>query len=571
MRGKILFLVIQLSFIQAFGQNPPDYHPPLDIPMILSGNFGELRPDHFHSGIDIKTLGTIGQRVLAINEGYVSRIKVQANGYGKSIYLAHPDGHTSVYGHLDRYRDDIADYVRSVQYSRRAHQVDIYVEPGQFRVEKGELIAYSGNTGGSFGPHLHLEIRNTGNQNPTNVLSYGFNIGDHVAPKFSTLFLKPLGDGAHVNGSSGKQAFNLVLDHGVYTVPWGTRVEAAGDMVMAVEVFDYLDGASNRCGIYSLEVYAGEQLTYSLIMDEFAFSESRYVNAHMDFEEHVASGKTVHRLYRLPNDRLRIYGHLENDGILNIPEGKTVPVRIVATDVSGNRSELEFSIRGTGKKIFPPVKQDDVRQLMHYDRTNVFEEQGVKVELPPLALYEDIDFRFSRTGAPDHSLSPFYNIHDPGTPLQLPYTLSVIAPEVDPRLRSKMVFTGFDPDEEKYISFGGTYNQGWLTASLQVFGSFTIALDTIAPVISPANGPVSGDLRGKDRIAFTVRDDLSEIDAYDGYINNQWALFEYDPKNDLLSYTFDGSRLDRGQEHELEIYVKDARGNVNLFHTIFTW
>ena len=182
MRRTMLSLCIQILVIQLFGQSTAAYHPPLDIPMYLSGNFGEIRPDHFHSGIDIKTQDTTGHHVSAIESGYISRIKVQANGYGFSIYLAHPDGFTSVYGHLDRYREDIANYVKNIQYLRQAHQVDIYPKPEEFPLEKGDFIAYSGNTGGSMGPHLHFEIRNSANQHPVNVLNYGFEILDHIAP-----------------------------------------------------------------------------------------------------------------------------------------------------------------------------------------------------------------------------------------------------------------------------------------------------------------------------------------------------------------------------------------------------
>ena len=338
MHKTLVLIIFQLITIQILGQNTPQFHPPLKIPMYLSGNFGEIRTDHFHSGIDIKTRGTTGHHVYAIDEGFVSRIKVQANGYGKSIYIAHPNGYTSVYGHLDTYREDIASYVKDIQYKRKSHQVDIYLDPGVFELGKGEFIAYSGNTGGSFGPHLHFEVRNSGNQHPTNVLKYGFNIKDHVAPKFYTLFIHHQGDNGHVNGTGEKQSFDLVFDQGYYTVPWGTRLEAAGRIGLGVEVFDYLDGASNRCGVHTLEVYVNDRLTYSHVMEQFSFSETRYVNARTDYKERMSSGKKVHCLYRLPNDRLRIYGHLSDDGYLDISENGSYPVRVVATDVAGNRS-----------------------------------------------------------------------------------------------------------------------------------------------------------------------------------------------------------------------------------------
>jgi murein DD-endopeptidase MepM/ murein hydrolase activator NlpD len=209
------FSILLFIIYQSFGQTKTNFRPPLDLPLILSSNFGEIRPDHFHSGVDFKTRGTVGHPVYSIEDGYVSRIKVQANGYGNSIYIDHPSGHTSLYGHLDRYRDDIAQFVKEMQYKQHSHTIDLYLRPDQFRVTKGDLIAYSGNTGGSTGPHLHFEVRTSGNQNPTNVLKYGFDIADHTPPRFITLFITPLDEESQVNGSGKKQAFNLVRDHDI--------------------------------------------------------------------------------------------------------------------------------------------------------------------------------------------------------------------------------------------------------------------------------------------------------------------------------------------------------------------
>ncbi len=571
MRRYILLIIIHFIVFQSFGQSDTGFHPPLKIPMYLSGNFGEIRSDHFHSGIDIKTQGTTGHHVFAIDKGYVSRIKVQANGYGKSIYLVHPGGYTSVFGHLDRYRDDIAEYVNSVQYQRKAHQVDIYLEPGKFQVEKGDFIAYSGNTGGSFGPHLHFEIRTTGDQHPSNALKYGFNIKDHVAPKFISLQLEADPGKGHVNGTGKKQSYHLVRDQGIYTVPWGTRLEAEGDIRMGVEVFDYLDGSSNRCGIYTLEVYANEQLTFSQVMDEFSFAETRYVNAHTDYGERMTSGKKVHRLHRLPNDKLRIYGPLVNDGILDVSQGKTYAVRVVATDVAGNRSELQFTLSGK-PGIHASSDHSGIEiEEMKYSQNNLFQAEDVKVEIPANALYEDLGFRFSVSEPIPGALSAQYNIHNAETPLHKPYTLSVKAPDVNPELRDKLIFVTLDEEKDQWVSEGGTYKNGMLVASLRTFGSYSISMDTIAPVIEPRNGSGSGNQSGKKALSFTITDDLSDIKSYEGYIDNRWALFEYDPKNDLLTYTYDRGRLAEGQTHELELYITDYQGNVNLFHTSFTW
>lgn len=567
----LLALFIQISVIQSFGQNNPIFQAPLNIPLILSGNFGEIRSDHFHSGIDIKTKGAIGHHVFAIESGYVSRIKVQANGYGKSIYIAHPDGHTSLYGHLDRYSDELEAYVKKLQYQRQSHQVDLYLKAEEFPLEKGDFIAYSGNSGSSMGPHLHFEIRNSANQHPTNVLQYGFQIKDKIAPRFMRLMVYPLGDGALVNGSQKKQSFDLVIDQGVYTIPWGTKMEVSGSIGIGVEVYDYLDGASNRCGIYSLEGYLDDGIFYSHEMEEFSFSETRYVNAHIDYAEKMNSGRKVQRLFRLPNDKLRIYRQMENNGVLLLPEPGINSIKVLATDVAGNQSQLFFKLKVNEIQEASSDTKESISTLMKYENASLFENGGVKIELPANALYENINFTYAETPTSNGFLSVNYQVHTPETPLQKPFTLSVTAPDVAPELREKLIFVSYDPEEEKIISAGGSYSKGKVVARLRTFGEYAVSLDTLAPEIIPMNASSQHNQTGHKSLRFTIKDELSGIDKYDGYLDNRWVLFEYDPKNDLLTHTFDEEKISRNQEHELELYVSDSQGNVNLYHATFTW
>ena len=570
MHRTIAFLLLQILVYQLSGQNSFSFHPPLDIPMVLSGNFGELRADHFHSGIDIKTNGTTGHPVYSIEEGYVSRIKVQANGYGKSIYIDHPGGYTSLYGHLDSYRDDIATFVRKMQYRHRSHAIDLYLEPGQFKIGKGDIIAYSGNTGGSSGPHLHFEIRTSGNQHPTNVLKYGFDIADHVAPRFYSLWLYPGGEASQVNRAADKQRFPVVRDNGVYKVPYGTRLRAGGKLGVGVEVFDYLSGAGNRCGVYILEMSVDGRKVYSHTMDEFDFSDTRYVNAHVDYEELISSDKKVHRLYRLPNDRLKIYGELVDNGWITVGENKKYQVRITAVDVAGNSSSLEFEITGdtATREVLPAVP--DQATPMRWNEKNSFQSDEIKVDIPANALYQDIQFTCDKLPGEPGMLSDLYRIHSPGTPVHLPYTVSINYELQDPRLKEKLLLVTFNEDHD-LVGAGGDYRDGAVVADLRNFGLFAVAADTTRPEIILQSGIDQADLSGTKEIRFTIRDNLSDIEDYQGYLDNQWALFEYDPKNDLLTYTFDKDRIQSGTLHDLELYVSDGKGNVNLYHTTFTW
>lgn len=536
--------------------------------MYLSGNFGEIRTDHFHSGIDIKTQGRIGHQVYAVEAGYVSRIKVQANGYGKSIYITHPGGYTSVYGHLDRYRDDIAAYVKDMQYQKKSHTVDLYLKSGTFVVEKGEHIAFSGNTGSSSGPHLHFEIRTSGNQHPTNVLAYNFDIKDRIAPRFRSLYLYTLDGDSQVNGRSGRLSSKVVMNNGSYSLPYGSSLDAWGKLGVSVEVFDYLDGASNRCGVYTLEMYVDDQLSYKHVMDEFSFSETRYINAHIDYEERIRSGTKAHRLHRLPNDRLSIYDENAPQEALILNENRAYTLRIVATDVAGNKSILEFVVMGRDRGIRHDKVQENTIQ-MDYREANLFQNDAVRVDIPAYALYQDLQFSYSSSPASRSTLSPFHQIASNEVAIHSPITLSIQCPEIDPGLHKRLLLVSLEDDGE-LVSAGGVYRDQSVVATLRQFGTFAIAVDTIAPEII-FHGSGGSDLSSSKELRFTIRDELSGIAHYEGYIDDHWALFEYDPKNESLSYSFDRQYITPETEHKLELYVSDEKGNVNLFEHSFTW
>ena len=572
MRRTIFLILLQLPTIYGIGQNGVSFDPPLKIPLYLSSNFGEIRMDHFHSGIDIKTQGVTGHRVYSVEDGYVSRIKVQTNGYGNSIYITHPNGYTSQYGHLDRYRDDIALFVKNMQYRQQSQTVDLYLDRETFPVKRGEFIAFSGNSGGSTGPHLHFELRNSANEHPVNVLKFNFNIRDQIAPRFLSIYLYPLDGAGQVNGKAERISSRLVKDNGIYRVPYGTRMEGWGTLGMSVQVFDYMNGTSNRYGIYKLEMYVDDKLSYSYVMNEFSFSDTRYVNAHLDYGELIRSGIKAHRLYRLPNDKLKTYGQAAGNRALTVDEPRDYPIRIVAMDVAGNNAVLEFTLKGINRPEEASATGHDPTYVttMQYNRDNSFEDGPVSLKIPANALYQDLDFTYDVSPPADGSLTPLYHIASNEVPVHSSYTLIIKSPDVDPVLHNKLLFISYDNDGE-IISTGGSYRNGTMVASLRNFGVFGIALDTIAPKIIPLNRPGGDDYSDRKEMRFIIRDDLSGIEKYEGYIDDKWVLFEYDPKNDLLMYKFDETRINRESQHELELYVTDERGNVSLQNTSFYW
>ncbi|MCK5461672.1 MAG: M23 family metallopeptidase, partial [Bacteroidales bacterium] len=386
--------------------------PPINISMYLSGNFGELRSNHFHSGIDIKTQGVSGHRIFASAEGYISRIKVEAAGYGNTLYITHPAGYTTVYAHLDRFRQDIADHVRELQYKQEKHALNIYPEKGKWRVEKGEFIALSGSSGYSFGPHLHFEIRNAANQAPMNVLLFGFDIEDDVAPRLRSVYLYPMDKQSHVNGAGGKQRFHVEADSAVYILKDMQELMANGRIGFGIEAFDYLNGAHNRCGVFSIMMLIDGELKYHWKMDQFKFSESRYINSYIDYEEKQINSRLVQKTYLEPNNRLGLYQYVEDEGICDFSEDREYQIRFILEDAQANSSELSFTVRGGQSYSIPPAFPiDGFIRKFSWDLPNEFRKEDVVLTIPKGSLYEDLDFTYRKSDAVPGSWSPVHHIH----------------------------------------------------------------------------------------------------------------------------------------------------------------
>jgi murein DD-endopeptidase MepM/ murein hydrolase activator NlpD len=568
--------VIILSFIlcvlnaQAQEPYPADYfRAPLDIPMVLSGNFGELRSNHFHAGIDIKTQGVIGHKVYAAAEGYISRIKIEAAGYGNTLYITHPAGYTTVYGHLDRFRSDIADYVRNIQYERQTHALYIYPEKDRWTVAKGDFIAFSGTSGYSFGPHLHFEIRDAARQEPMNVLLFGFDIRDDVPPDIYSLFVYPRSRKGLVNRSGDKQRFTVQGKNGSYRLKGIDTLRLNGEIGFGIEAYDYLNGARNRCGLYSLQVMVDSGMVFHWVMDRFSFSKSRFINSYIDYEEKGKNKRSVQKTFVEPNNHLRLYRYVENSGILDFSEKKTYELSFVLADAHGNQSVLNFTAEGGSlNEMNGPLEEPPPGVQFSCRRPNLFSIEGVEMELPEGALYDDIRFTYTREESRPGTFSPVHHLQDPYTPLHLACDLRIKTEGLPDSLREKAVLAMLT-DEGEMVSAGGEWTDGWVSGTVREFGSYTITVDTVPPLIRPLN--VQEDMSGAEAIRFRIADELSGIQSYQGYVDNEWALFEYDLKNDLVFYTFDPTRITRGVQHEIELYIIDNKDNISYYYTELYW
>ena len=525
--------------------------------MYLSGNYGELRSAHFHAGIDIKTQQEEGKNVLAADSGTVIRIVVQTGGYGHALYLSHPNGKMTVYAHLRQFTEEVDRWVKEQQYRLKSYEVDLSPRSGQFAFSKGALIGFSGNTGNSGGPHLHFEIRSASGV-PYNVLKYAFDISDVIPPSILLLAVYPLGSSV-VNGSDQKLLIPVQENRGTYLVD--DTVTVFGNIGFGIETYDFLNFSANPCSPYAISLRVDDRLQFQCRFDSIPFEMSGYVNSHMDYEEKLKSGKSIQKLFVDPNNKLTIYKMTSTRGIVRFTDQSVHVAEIRVTDAYGNESMLTFHIRSTPSNPEIKPKTTVASARFYYDSLNVFENNDVRVVVPGNALFDNINFQFSSVHADSLPNSPLFLVHNEYTPLFKSFMLSVRPYSLPESLYNKALIIRTD-HKGALISLGGTYKNGFVTVRANSFGKFFVAVDTVVPKIEPlvfANEKYS---RGQV-LSFRITDDLSGILRYAGYIDDKWALFEYDAKNNVLFYILDENRLEKNRSHHLELVVTDNKENVS--------
>lgn len=566
MKRILLFFLLLVSLISA-GQKGY-YAAPVKIPILLSASFAELRSNHFHSGIDIKTQTVIGIPVYAVADGFVSRISVSPGGYGNALYIDHYNGTTSVYGHLNEFSDDIQRYVKKFQYLQKSFKVDIAVSPELFLVEKGDLIAKSGNSGSSGGPHLHFEIRDTKTEESLNPLDFGFDIADQTPPKIYALLVSPLSETSHINFQSSKVVYPLVFANGKYRLPGNSAIRAFGKIGFAIEANDFFDLSANRCGINTLEMKVDGTRTFLAQLNRFSFSESRYINSYVDYEELTKQGRRFQKTWIDPGNRLRNYEPNIGDGVLNAGNsGQVYQVEIEINDAYGNSAVLEINVESTFaevKKVTP-----DFAEIFEYDKRNGITLDELQLDIPEGALYSSFPFEYKTSTPGEGYFSDLHQVHFNTVPLHIGSTLKIKTKNLNKQLESKALLVNIDPKTNKYWAVGGSFENGWIKAEIRTLGTYAVRVDTVAPTIIPHSIKQKNALIESTRIRFTISDDLSGIDKIEGTIDGKWALFEYDAKNKLITHYFDAERFDFGKRHDFKLTVSDHKNNVAKYEATF--
>ncbi|MBG0860902.1 MAG: M23 family metallopeptidase [Bacteroidales bacterium] len=568
------FILSSLLFFSAPADHPENnavFISPVRIPLALSANFGELRIDHFHSGLDIKTQGEAGKEVVAAAAGYVYRISVSPGGFGKALYLRHPSGFSTVYAHLDRFIPEIEEYVVNQQYAKNSYLVTLFPPREKFPVKQGELIAYSGNSGSSSGPHLHYEIRKSESEKPVNPLLFDFGAGDNIEPVIEKLFVYPVNRHTLINNLNKVKRIDAAGGHGNYYVPAENEIKISGTAGFGIKSYDLLNDSYNRCAVYSIELRIDSTTIFRYVMDNFSFSESRYINSHVDYETYIKENMYIERTYLLPNDRLSVYKDIINNGIYNFNDNKIHHADIIVGDLHGNKSSISFKVLpGSSVQSAPAVHPDSNLKVMPYNKTNRYITDDIYIAIPSGALYDTIYFSYSKKQGNGGMLSDLHYVHNKYTPVHKAYNLAIKPAVIPAGNESKLLIIQTDGNSKK-SPVSSKFEDGYVTAEPLSFGMFYVGIDTIAPVIS-SNGLTPGaDLRGRKEMRIRIRDDLSGIGSYEPVIDGKWALFEYDQKNEVLIYNFTHKRLKEGTKHTLALKVADNKGNKSEYRCDFLW
>lgn len=557
----MVVLGVNFSYAQTGSKYPQDYfRSPLDIPLSLSGNFGEIRSNHFHSGIDLRTNGREGLNTYAIADGYVSRIKVSPYGYGKALYITHPNGYVSVYGHLSRYSKTIEEYVKKAQYQKESFEIELFPQKDELKVSKGEVIAYTGNTGSSGGPHLHFEIRDEKTEYIINPLAFGLKVADNVKPRIKSIAIYPLEENSEVNGRNKSKIIKVHYSRGKHSISASELPVVSGPTGFAIETYDGENNSPGPNGVYQIELLVDDKKVYSHVFETFSFDQTRFVNAHIDYSGKHSSGHTLQRCFIVKNNQLNIYCDVNNRGVINFTDSAYHKIKYVLSDFYGNTTILEMKVKSKPPRPAKPVYLADCTKESNFTSTDL------KANIPPNALYENFEFkwRMSKDTLPG-AIAPVHYVHEVDVPVHLPYTLSIKTKLIPYSLQSKALIVSLNGRKSPE---GGEYIDGWITAKVKSFGKFTVMLDTIAPTIKPVNIAPGKDMSNARTIAVKINDNLAGIKEYRATVDDKWILMEYEPKQSLLYYTFD-EKVGKG-DHTFRLEVKDERGNTEKYVAGFT-
>jgi hypothetical protein len=572
MNRIFLNLLFSLLLKPALQEQTPSYprdyfKPPLDIPISLAGNFAELRPNHFHAGLDMRT-GKEGFAVHASADGYVSRIKISPVGYGKVVYITHPNGYVTVYGHLNRFHGALADYVKEAQYKDEKFEIEVFPTVNSLLVKQGEIIAFSGNTGSSGGPHLHFEIRDAKTENPINPLLFGMPVPDTVKPIIKQLVLYPMYEASLINGSRVPLRIHPAGVAGKYSASTPSPIHVAGTFAFGIEATDKENNSSGENQVYSVELQIDGKPVYGFELSTFSFAETRFVNAHMDYASHKKNGDYIQRCFLVKGNPLHIYKTDTDSGRIGYASGtKKHLAQFTVKDLNGNTATCMLDYESVPLKetiVLPPP--------LHSCSTPLeLNDEEFRLKIPAHALYENYNFVHGIGKKPiAGAVSGLFTVMDESVPLQEAIAISIKTKKIPPGKTAKAVVVKVEKSGA-YTCLGGEWKDDWMTVSTKELGAFTTLLDLSPPKLSlvyPLAGPEARLEKGK-QIRLHVSDNLSGVKSYRALLDGKWVLMEYEPKQNLLFIDTHPLNLSDGV-HTLVVEAEDGVKNKSSLSLTFT-
>ena len=558
---KFIFLLLYICCsLSVFGQDiPQDYFKsPLDIPLLLSGTFGELRSNHFHAGMDIKTKGTIGFPVFASAEGYVGRIKVQHGGYGKALYIYHPNGYQSVYAHLSKFSPKIESLVKKKQYQKESYEIELFPGQDELKVDQKEIIGYSGNSGSSGGPHLHFEIRDFESK-PMNPFLFGFTeIQDSKAPQIFALHAYPLSANAHVDGEQGRKQLKLIRqnDGSFRTEP----LNAYGAIGFGIDAYDRLDLSYNKNGIYAAETKLNGRPVFENKFNKFSFYETRYINRLIDYEFYQTNKRKIHKLFVEPNNPLSVITDAYQNGIITLQkENLDQQYEIIISDYNGNKRHIIIPLKSDFRDDLVPQIPKKTNYFAQANSATVFEEGKIDIYIPKGALYDDEFLEINIEGLQ-------VDLHNDKTPLHKSVTIGFDVSEYTLKDQDKLYVGKIESWGNYYV---GTYKKkNRITTKTNQFGTYALFEDTEPPTITPKNFRNKQWLSNFRYLELEIEDEKSGIDSYRATVNGEFILMEYDYKTNTLVHDFNDNKI-KDTKNNLKVVVTDNVGNTAIFETEF--
>jgi hypothetical protein len=568
-RNIYLFLVLifHISLSAQEKGSGWSYHFPLDLKPKVSGSFGEIRSNHFHSGLDVTTNGKTGLPVFSADKGYVSRIAVSPGGFGKALYIDHPSGFTTVYAHLESFSPRLDSLVLALQYQKKSFTINEYFQSGQFPVNRGEVVAFSGNSGSSGGPHLHFEVRETDGQKPMDPLAFPTPVKDDVRPHIGGIKLYPIGDGSTINGENESVFYPAVFYDGAFHLKHNPKIRASGIIGVGIEVIDYLSGSWRKCGVHSIDLAVNDEPVYSYVMDGFYFHDTRFINSHIDFAEKMNTGRTIQKSFLDKYNSIDLYKVDSQRGRVTINPGTDTEFAYLIKDVAGNTSPLSFNI--TGDRFMASKTETSNSQLL-IDAGNdfSFETEGHSVHMEKGTFYEDVAGDISVRESFISESGTVFSILDKTIPVHKRFEIKIPLPD---NLEAAGLCGAVLDGNLKPQYAGGKKDGSHFVIESRVCGDFLLVKDTIAPVLYIKSKPSKMNYKNRSKMVVRLEDDFSGIDGYECFINDQWTLFEYDPKSrEMVCYFEKIPFLEKGV-HQLTIEAKDNAGNKEVLKTSFNY